>query len=132
MLWYQYVPDFRIFVLPPFIVLALIASLGLGLWLAALTVKYRDFRFIVPFIVQIGLFISPVWYTSDKFHGVWRVVYSINPIVGPIDGFRWAAFHGSYPIFWPGMIVSASTSLLLLVTAIYYFRRTEKSFVDMI
>jgi lipopolysaccharide transport system permease protein len=132
MLWYRYVPDFRILTLPLFILLALTASLGAGLWLAALTVKYRDFRFIVPFIVQIGLFISPVWYTSDKFQGAWRVVYSLNPVVGAIDGFRWAAFHGSYPIFWPGLTVSISTSLILLYTAVIYFRKTEKSFVDMI
>jgi lipopolysaccharide transport system permease protein len=132
MLWYQYLPDFRILTLPLFILLALTASLGAGLWLAALTVKYRDFRFIVPFIVQIGLFLSPVWYTSDKFQGVWRVVYSLNPVVGAIDGFRWAIFHGSYPIFWPGLIISIATSVFLLTTAVIYFRKTEKSFVDMI
>jgi len=132
MLWYQYVPDYKILALPLFIILALTASLGAGLWLAALTVKYRDFRFIVPFIVQIGLFLSPVWYTSDKFHGVWRVVYSLNPIVGAIDGFRWAVFRGSYPIFWPGLAVSLVVSVFLLITAIFYFRRTEKSFADLI
>jgi len=132
MLWYRYIPDFRVLTLPLFIILALTASLGAGLWLAALTVKYRDFRFIVPFIVQIGLFISPVWYTSDKFEGAWRVVYSLNPVVGAIDGFRWAVFHGAYPLFWPGLTVSISTSLILLYTAVVYFRKTEKSFVDMI
>ena len=132
MIWYQYVPDFRILTLPLFIILALIASLGAGLWLAALTVKYRDFRFIAPFIVQIGAIISPTWYTSDKFDGAYRVLYSLNPIVGAIDGCRWALFRGSYSLFWPGLTVSIATSLFLLITAIIYFRRTEKSFVDMI
>jgi lipopolysaccharide transport system permease protein len=132
MLWYQYIPDFRILTLPLFIILALTASLGAGLWLAALTVQYRDFRFIVPFIVQIGLFLSPVWYTSDKFQGVWRVVYSLNPIVGAIDGFRWAIFRGTVPFYWPGLIISIFTSLLLLITAIIHFRRAERSFVDML
>jgi lipopolysaccharide transport system permease protein len=115
-----------------FIVLALIASLGAGLWIAALTVKYRDFRFIVPFVVQIGFFVSPVWYTSDKLLGYKRVLYSLNPIVGAIDGSRWALFRGTFPLYWPGLIASVFTSLLLLVTAIIYFRRTEKSFADMI
>ena len=132
MVWYQYIPDFRILTLPLFIILTLTASLGAGLWLAALTVKYRDFRFISPFIVQIGFFVSPVWYTSDKFQGIGRVVYSVNPIVGAIDGFRWAVFRGAVPLYWPGLILSICTSLVLLTTAVIYFRKTEKSFVDMI
>jgi lipopolysaccharide transport system permease protein len=132
MLWYQYPPDFRILVLPLFILLALAASLGAGLWISALTVKYRDFRFIAPFIVQIGIFISPVWYSSDRFQGVERFIYSLNPVVGAIDGFRWAAFRGTVPLYWPGLIASIVTSLLLLSTAILYFRRTEKSFADTI
>ena len=132
MAYYHYLPDLRILALPLFIGLALVASLGAGLWLAALTVKYRDFRFIVPFVVQIGFFASPVWYTSDKWTGVYRVIYSLNPIVGAIDGCRWALFRGSYPLFWPGLIASIGVSVVLLFTAILYFRRTEKSFADMI
>ena len=132
MVWYQYVPDFRILTLPLFIILALTASLGAGLWLAALTVKYRDFRFIAPFIVQIGFFVSPVGFSSSNIPGFWRLLYSMNPMVGAIDGFRWAVFRGVVPIYWPGLIMSIYTSLLLLITAIFYFRKTEKSFVDMI
>jgi homopolymeric O-antigen transport system permease protein len=132
MIWYQYVPDFRVLTLPLFIILALTASLGAGLWIAALTVKYRDFRFIAPFIVQSGIFISPVWYSSDRFQGVWRFVYSLNPVVGAIDGFRWAAFRGAVPLYWPGLIASITTSIFLVFTAILYFRKTERSFADMI
>jgi lipopolysaccharide transport system permease protein len=117
---------------PLFILMALTASLGAGLWIAALTVKYRDFRFIAPFIVQIGFFVSPVWYTSDKFQGVERMVYSLNPIVGAIDGLRWAVFRGAVPLYWPGLVISIYTSLVLLITAIIYFRKTEKLFADMI
>ena len=132
MIWHQYVPDLRVLAMPLFVLLALTASLGAGLWMAALTVKYRDFRFIAPFIVQIGFFASPIFYRSDKFHGIERLVYSLNPIVGAIDGFRWAVFRGAIPLYWPGLVISATTSILLLVTAILYFRRTEKSFADMI
>ena len=132
MVWYQYLPDIHILLLPLFILLALLASLGAGLWIAALTVKYRDFRFIAPFIVQMGFFISPVWYTSDRFQGYERLIYSLNPIVGPIDGFRWAIFRGTMPLDLPGLFVSTGTSALLLITAILYFRKTEKSFADMI
>jgi len=132
MLWYHLIPDFRILAAPLFILLALIASFGAGLWIAALTVKYRDFRFIAPFIVQTGYFVSPVIYSSDKFHGFGRLLYSMNPMVGPIDGFRWAVFRGADPIFWPGVVISTYTSLVLLITAIFYFRKTEKLFADMI
>jgi lipopolysaccharide transport system permease protein len=132
MVWYQFVPDFRILALPLFIALTLTASLGAGLWIAALTVKYRDFRFIAPFMVQTGFFLSPVIYPSDKFHGIWRVLYSMNPMVGAIDGFRWAVFRGAIPIYWPGLIMSVLASGILLVSAIIYFRGTEKTFADMV
>jgi len=131
MVWYQYVPDLRVLAVPLFIILTLTASLGAGLWLAALTVKYRDFRFITPFIVQVGFFVSPVWYSSNKFHGIWRLIYSLNPMVGAIDGFRWAVFRGSIPLYWPGLVLATTTSLFLLITAVIYFRKTEKTFVDM-
>jgi lipopolysaccharide transport system permease protein len=132
LVWYRYCPDARMLAAPLFILMALTASLGAGLWIAALTVKYRDFRFIAPFIVQIGFFVSPVWYTSDKFQGVERMVYSLNPIVGAIDGLRWAVFRGAVPLYWPGLVISIYTSLVLLITAIIYFRKTEKLFADMI
>jgi lipopolysaccharide transport system permease protein len=132
MVWYQFIPDVRILAAPLFILLALTASLGAGLWIAALTVQYRDFRFIAPVIVQTGFFLSPLGYSSDRFSGLWRLLYSINPMVGAIDGFRWALFRGAIHLFWPGLIISICTSLLLLITAIIYFRKTEKSFADMI
>ena len=132
MAYYHYIPDARVLVAPLFIILTLTASLGAGLWLAALTVKYRDFRFITPFIVQVGFFVSPVWYSSSKLSGWERVAYSLNPMVGAIDGFRWAVFRGTTPIYWPGLILSVGTSIFLLTTAIIYFRKTEKSFVDVI
>ena len=132
LVYYQYLPDFRILTLPIFVIMALMASLGAGLWIAALTVKYRDFRFIAPFIVQIGFFVSPIFYSSSRVPGFERVIYSLNPLVGVIDGFRWAVFRGTIPLYWPGLIISVVVSLFLLVTAILYFRKTEKSFADMI
>jgi len=132
MIWYHVIPDVRILAVPLFILLALTASLGAGFWMSALTVQFRDFRFISPFIVQTGYFVSPVIYPSDKFHGFARLLYSMNPMSGAIDGFRWAVFHGSVPVFWPGLVISIYVSLILLITAIIYFRKTEKSFVDMI
>jgi lipopolysaccharide transport system permease protein len=132
MIWYQYVPDYRVLMLPVFIVMALAASLGAGLWLASLTVKYRDFRFISPFIVQIGFFLSPVGYSTANIPEFRRVFYSLNPMVGVIDGFRWAIFRGTTPFYWPSFVLSIEVSAFLLTTAIIYFRKTEKSFVDMI
>ena len=89
MAWYQYIPDWRIAVLPLFAVLAFLASVGPSLWIAALNVKYRDFRYVIPFIVQIGLYVSPVGFSSSVIPGQWRLLYSFNPMVGVIDGFRW-------------------------------------------
>jgi lipopolysaccharide transport system permease protein len=132
MVWYQFIPDFRILAAPLFIILALTASLGAGLWIAALTVKYRDFRFIAPFIVQAGMLISPLGYSSDRFPGFLRLLYSMNPMVGAIDGFRWAVFRGAVPLYWPELIISICTSALLLTTAVIHFRKTEKSFADII
>ena len=132
MIWYRYVPDYRVLMLPVFIVMALAASLGAGLWLASLTVKYRDFRFISPFIVQIGFFLSPVGYSTSNIPEFRRVFYSLNPMVGVIDGFRWAIFRGTTPFYWPSFVLSIEVSAFLLTTAVIYFRKTEKSFVDMI
>ncbi len=132
MAWYQFLPDIRILALPLFILLAMTTSFGAGLWMSALTVKYRDFRFIAPFIVQIGFFVSPIFYRSDKFTGIERIIYSFNPLVGAIDGFRWAAFRGAIPLYWPGLFISVAVSLFLVFTAIIFFRKTEKSFADMI
>lgn len=132
LVWYRYLPDTRILTLPLFMLQALLCSLGLGLWLAALTVKYRDFRYVVPFIVQFGLFISPVGFSSEIVPETWRLVYSINPLVGVIEGVRWAALRGTVPLYGPGLLLSAATSLLLFLTGLTYFRRTERHFADVV
>jgi lipopolysaccharide transport system permease protein len=132
MAWYQYLPGPRVLFLPGFVLLALGAALGMGLWLSALTVQYRDFRFIVPFIVQFGLYLSPVGFSSDVVPRDWRLLYSLNPMVGVIDGFRWAILHSPVELYWPGLLLSLTVVSLLLVTGISYFRKTERSFADVI
>ena len=131
-IWYQFVPGWRVVTLPVFVAIAFAASIGCGLWLAALNVKYRDFRYIIPFIVQFGLFISPVGFSSSIVPAKWRLLYSLNPMVGVIDGFRWAIIGGETLIYWPGFVLSFSLVMLLLVTGIRYFRKTEKTFADVI
>jgi lipopolysaccharide transport system permease protein len=132
MAWYQYVPGPRVLLLPGFVLLALAAAFGTGLWISALTVKYRDFRFIVPFIVQFGLYLSPVGFSSDVVPDEWRLLYSVNPMVGVIDGFRWAIFRGPVALYWPGLLMSLAVVSLLLGTGIHYFRKTERTFADVI
>lgn len=132
MAWYNFVPDWRILTLPLFIVVAFAASMGVGLWLAALNVKYRDFRYIVPFIVQFGLYISPVGFSSSLVPQEWRLLYSLNPMVGVIDGFRWAILGGESKLYWPGFSLSLALVILLLYSGIWYFRKTEKTFADVI
>src|SRR5438105_303306 len=106
MVWYRFVPSWQIVLLPAFVVLAFFASLGPGLWLTALNVKYRDFRYIIPFIVQFGLYVSPVGYSSNVVPEQWRLLYSLNPIVGVIDGFRWCILGGQSRLYLPGLAVS--------------------------
>lgn len=132
MVWYQFMPGWRIFTLPLFIAIAFAAAMGIGLWLTALNVKYRDFRYIVPFIVQFGLYISPVGFSSSVVPEKWRLLFSLNPMVGVIDGFRWAILGGDVQIYWPGFLISNGLVLFFLVTGIWYFRRTEKTFADVI
>lgn len=132
MLWYQFTPDWRILFLPAFLVLALVVSIGPILWLAALNVQYRDFRYVVPFLIQLGLFISPVGFSSSIVPEQWRLIYSLNPMVGVIDAFRWSVLGGQTPLYFPGMVLSIATAVLLLVTGIWYFRKTERSFADVI
>lgn len=132
MVWYRFVPGWRIVTLPLFIAIAFAAAMGIGLWLTALNVKYRDFRYIVPFIVQFGLYISPVGFSSSVVPEKWRLLYSLNPMVGVIDGFRWAILGGTASINWPSFILSNGLVALFLVTGIWYFRRTEKTFADVI
>ncbi len=132
MAWYNFVPSWRILTLPVFILVAFAAALGAGLWLAALNVQYRDFRFIVPFIVQFGLYISPVGFSSSVIPEKWRLLYSLNPMVGVIDGFRWAILGGGAQLDLPGFILSLGLVSLLLISGIGYFRKMERTFADVI
>lgn len=130
-LWWQFMPDWRIALLPLFIVLTLVTAIGTGLWLTALTVKYRDFRFVVPFLLQVGLFLSPVGFSSTNLPN-WRFLYSLNPMVGAIDGFRWCLLHGEPALDPLNLGVSVGMALLLLASGLWYFRRTERTFADII
>ncbi|MTJ50303.1 ABC transporter permease [Dolichospermum sp. UHCC 0259] len=132
MAWYNFIPTWRILTLPLFVGVAFAASIGAGLWLASLNVQYRDFRFIVPFIVQFGLYISPVGFSSSIVPEKWRFIYSLNPMVGVIDGFRWAILGGESQLYLPGFILSMGLVFLLLVSGIWYFRKMERTFADVI
>ena len=132
MIWYRFVPTWQIVTEPLFLLLALLASLGFSLWLSALNVKYRDFRYIVPFIVQFGLYVSPVGFSSSVVPEKWRLLYSLNPMVGVIDGFRWAILGGEAQIYWPGFLLSNGLTLLILYGGVRYFRKTERIFADII
>jgi len=132
MLWYQYLPGWQILTLPLFVLMAFLASLGPGLWITSLNVKYRDFRYVIPFIVSMGLYVSPVGFSSSVIPEQWRLLYSLNPVVGVIDGFRWAILGGEVTLYWPGFILSWGVIAFFLWLGIQQFRRTEKSFADLI
>jgi lipopolysaccharide transport system permease protein len=132
MAWYDFVPSWRMLTLPLWIAIAFAASLGVGLWLASLNVQYRDFRYIVPFLVQFGLYISPVGFSSNLVPPQWRLLYSLNPMVGVIDGFRWAIIGGESNLYVPGFLLSVSLVVLLLFSGIWFFRRMERTFADVI
>jgi lipopolysaccharide transport system permease protein len=132
MAWYNFVPSWRILTLPLFVIIAFAASLGAGLWLASLNVQYRDFRYIVPFLVQFGLYVSPVGFSSSIVPPQWRFIYSLNPMVGVIDGFRWAILGGESQLYLPGFLLSVGLVVLLLVSGIWYFRKMERTFADVI
>lgn len=132
MAWYNFVPDWRILMLPLFILIAFAAAMGAGLWLAALNVEYRDFRYIVPFIVQFGLYISPVGFSSSVVPEKWRLLYSLNPMVSVIDGFRACILGGESKLYLPGFTLSLGLVAVLLVTGIWYFRKMERTFADVI
>lgn len=129
MLYYKVMPDVKILLLPIFTLLALLAAFGVGLYITALNVKYRDFRYIIPFIVQIGLYITPIGFSSDIVPSEWRLVYSLNPMVGIVDGFRWCIL-GIGQMYWPGFFVSLAVIIFFLILGIWYFRKTEKRFAD--
>ena len=132
MAWYDFVPSWRILTLPLWIAIAFAASLGVGLWLASFNVQYRDFRYIVPFIVQFGLYVSPVGFSSSIVPQQWQLLYSLNPMVGVIDGFRWAIIGGKSSLYLPGFLLSLSLVIFLLVSGIWFFRRMERTFADVI
>jgi len=132
MAWYGFTPGLRAFILPLFLILACAASFGVSLWLSALNVKYRDFRYVVPFIVQFGLYVSPVGFSSGIVPERWRFLYSLNPMVGVIDGFRWALLGEDMALYWPGIILSTAITAVILVSGFKYFRKTEKIMADVI
>jgi lipopolysaccharide transport system permease protein len=132
MAWYHVVPSWRMLLLPAFLLLAIATSLGAGLLFAALNVKFRDFRYIIPFVVQFGLYVSPVGFSSGIVPQEWRLLYSLNPMVGIIDGFRWAIIGGAADLYWPGFILSFFLIFLVLISGVVYFRKTERTFADVI
>jgi len=132
MLWYGFAPSWQIVFLPLFLLIGFVASFGIGLFLTTLNLKYRDFRFIVPFIVQIGFYVSPVGYSSAIIPEKYRLLYSLNPMVGVIDGFRWSIIGPESKLYLPGLAVSVTVMLFFAWLAIRYFRRTEKKFADYI
>jgi lipopolysaccharide transport system permease protein len=132
MVYYQFAPGWHILMLPLFIMLALLASMGPGLWITALNVKYRDFRYVIPFVVQFGLYVSPVGFSSKVVPEQWRLLYSLNPMVGVIDGFRWCILGGESPLYLPGLILSLATTGFFLWLGISRFRKMEKTFADLI
>jgi lipopolysaccharide transport system permease protein len=132
MAWYQFAPDWRILLLPLFVLLAFCASVGPALWIGALNVKYRDVRYVVPFLVQLGLYMSPVGFSSSVVPEQWRLLYSLNPMVGIIDGFRWCILSGQSQLYAPGLAVSIGVTIFFLWFGIHQFRKMEKTFADLI
>jgi lipopolysaccharide transport system permease protein len=132
MLWYGFTPGWQLLALPLFTLLAFGAALGAGLWIAALNVKYRDFRYIVPFVVQLGTYISPVGFSSSIVPEKWRLLYSLNPMVGVIDGFRWSILGGKIPLYMPSIWMSIAIVGVILIWGTVYFRGTERTFADVI
>lgn len=130
--WYRFWPDWRIIVLPAFALLAFLASIGPALWITSLNVKYRDFRYVIPFIVQFGLYVSPVGFSSSVVPAQWRLAYSLNPMVGVIDGFRWCILGRQSEPFLPGLVTSVAVIAFFLWFGVRQFRKTEKSFADLI
>lgn len=132
MAWYEFLPGWQILALPAFVLLAFVTSIGPGLWITALNVKYRDFRYVIPFMVQLGLYVSPVGFTSQVVPPQWRLLYSLNPMVGVIDGFRWCILGGQAALYLPGLALSLLVATFFLWFGIRRFRHTEKSFADLI
>jgi lipopolysaccharide transport system permease protein len=131
MLYYGLVPTLNVLWLPLFVLLALVTSLGVGLWFSALNVEYRDVRYVVPFITQFWLFATPIAYPSSLLSQPWRTIYGLNPMVGVVEGFRWALL-GTNTAPGPIIAVSSAAALVILVTGAFYFRRMERTFADIV
>jgi lipopolysaccharide transport system permease protein len=132
MIWYSFIPNWQMLTLPFFILLSVGAAFGCGIWTAALNVKYRDIRYVVPFVVQLGLYISPVGFSSSIVPEEWRLLYSINPMVGIVDGFRWAIIGGDTTIYLPSLAISVILVIGILFSGLWFFRKTERTFADFI
>jgi lipopolysaccharide transport system permease protein len=132
MIWYAYIPSWRVLLLPLFIAIAAGASLGGGLWIAALNVRYRDFSQILGYMVQLGMYVSPVGFNSSIVPEKWRFLYSLNPMVGVIDGFRWSLLAGDVKLYLPGFLISIGLVALMILSGIWFFRKTERTFADII
>jgi lipopolysaccharide transport system permease protein len=130
MIWYRFLPSWPILLLPVFVFLAFLASVGPGLWVTAVNVKYRDFRYVIPFLVQFGLYVSPVGFSSSIVPQKWRLIYSLNPMVGIIDGFRWCILRSQ--IYWPAFGLSLVMVGAFLWVGVRQFRKLEKTFADLI
>jgi len=132
MAWYRFLPGWHIALLPIFLVLGLLATWGPALWITALNVKYRDFRYVIPFVIQLGLYISPVGFSSSVVPGQWRLLYSLNPMASVIDGFRWCLLGGQSQLYLPGLALGVGVISLFLLFGIIRFRAMENSFADLI
>jgi lipopolysaccharide transport system permease protein len=132
MVFYQFSPSGNIIYLPLFVLLMALFTVGLSLWMSALNVQYRDVRYVVPFIVQLGLYVSPVGFASSVVANEWRVLYSLNPMVGVIDGFRWCVIGGDANFYWPSLWLSIAVTVVLLVTGSLFFLKAERKFADVI
>lgn len=132
MVYYKYSPDWKILILPFFIFLVFLQSFGIGLYLAALNVKFRDFRYVIPFVVQIGLYVSPIGFSSSVIPEKWKLLYYLNPMVSMIDGFRWCIITDMSSPFNAYFLMSLGVTLIILIFAVYKFRKMEKTFADII
>lgn len=130
--WYQHWPDWRIVFLPVFSLFTAMAAFGLGLWAAALNVRYRDFRHLIPFVLQLGIYISPVGYATNLIPEKWRALYWLNPMVGIIDGFRWSVLGQEAAVYWPSVGLALLACVGVLWSGLWYFRRYESTFADVI
>jgi lipopolysaccharide transport system permease protein len=132
MVFYHSYPTWHVLFIPALVLLVFAGAAALGLWLSALTVRYRDLRIVVPFLIQAGYFISPVGYSLAVVPEKWRLLYSLNPVVGIIEGFRWSLLRENHPLYWPALALSIAIIALALFSGALFFRRAEETFADVI